>query len=436
MRVMPGKPMQKLFISLIAVVLIAVSGFGWLATVLYETTSKKQDDTKNEVLEAYVLLGQNLAGAINHQDAPADILESWPELNNIIVSLIDKRDFPLPDNLKMNFEGGEPLTLESDGEILVNYNLEKTGQVLSIAIPTDLITQSNYTISLILTLVFYAGIALVIVIWLYPLLRRLMLLRSTAIAFGSGKLNARTPESEWSYIRDIEHEFNRMAAKIETLLSDNKLLSRAVSHDLKTPIARLRFGFEMLEETEDREQRTRYLARIGHDISEMESLILRLLEYARLEESAVHLNFQALDLNNMLSRLGDYYEGINDIEVELNLDDTISEVRVDPHYFKMLINNVLGNAQHYAKSRIKISTKAEGRYVKLIVEDDGPGIPEAERKEVLKPFIRGKEKSESHGHGMGLAIVSRIASWHSAELDITSSASLGGAQLCVRLPGY
>ena len=108
-------------------------------------------------------------------------------------------------------------------------------------------------------------------------------------------------------------------------------------------------------------------------------------------------------------------------------------VQAHRRHTEMLVNNVLQNAVNYGQSLIKVRLKVVADFVWFIVEDDGPGIPSADRIQVLKPFVRGNATRRglaSHrGFGMGLAIVDRIASWHGARLKIESSDELAGAAI-------
>jgi two-component system OmpR family sensor kinase len=285
-------------------------------------------------------------------------------------------------------------------------------------------------LSWILTLLFYAGIILIVFIWLYPLLRRLSLLRAMVGAFGSGNLSARIPAGAVSYIADIEQEFNRMAQRIETLVYDNKLLSRGLSHDLRTPIARLRFGLDVLDEAELSEAQRKTLAHLNRDLIAMESLVETLLSYARMEQAKI--SFKPTLVNLQL--------WVADIVQEFYLDTVVFETRVtefspninaDAEYLNMLIHNLIQNAERHGKGKILISVDANDRNISLTLEDNGAGIPQAEREHVCKPFYRIASASNTQGHGMGLAIVDRIAQWHNASLSLSTSETLGGLKVSV-----
>ncbi len=251
------------------------------------------------------------------------------------------------------------------------------------------------------------------------------MLGTTARAFGQGTLSARVTPNRFSYIGDIELEFNSMADRIEILLDDNKLLSRAVSHNLKTPLARLRFGLDTLEETRDPALREKYSQRIGRDLGEMESLVETLLRYARLEESRVQLERQRLDLAAFVTRLLED-SAAPGIGIRFDLAAVGTHIDADPNYLAILLNNVMDNALKHARSTVKVTLTVSSQSMDLSIEDDGAGIAAEDRADVLKPFWRGKQEAAG-GHGMGLAIVARIATWFDVELRIGESAELGGA---------
>lgn len=426
--------MKKLLVSLIFVVIAAVSGLGWLVTQVYGKTDEGLVESSQDDISIYKLLGKNLAGVIDSGESSGQlIVDLWPNDSALSLSLTAKSDFPLPSVLADNFERGEILVLEDEKEVSLHFNISNAQQVLMLSIPRSLVIRKKNNTDLMLTILFYCGIMISVLIWLYPLLRRLILLQKSALAFGEGQFDVRIESSKFSYITEIEHAFNSMAERIQSLISDNKLLSRAVSHDLKTPLSRLRFGIETLAETENESQRAKYHARITRDLNEMESLVNTLLQYARLDEASVQLSIQPLVLSGLVSQLLQEYEN-EDVVITFNLDYTDTKIQADKTYLKMLVNNIIGNAMQYCQKQVLVKLEMINDKLCLTIADDGAGIPEEERESVLKPFIRGASKSPNKGHGMGLAIVSKIAEWHGAEVSIGRSCELGGAEVDVLFP--
>jgi two-component system OmpR family sensor kinase len=280
---------------------------------------------------------------------------------------------------------------------------------------------------------FYSGIILIVFIWLYPLLMRLRLLRKMAGAFGAGDLSARIPPGSISYIADIEQEFNRMAQRIESLVYDNKLLSRGLSHDLRTPIARLRFGLDVLAEADLSEAQKKTLAHLNRDLIAMESLVETLLSYARMDQAKIAFKPSLVDLQQWVTDITkEFYP--EQVEMELNKSPHPTTIVADTEYLNMLVQNLLQNAERHGQGKIIVSIIATEENVALIVEDNGTGISEAEREHVLKPFYRIASAQNTQGHGMGLAIVDRIAQWHKAVVKLESSEKLGGLKISIIFP--
>lgn len=418
--------MNRLVITLLIVALASALMANWGMAFLFDQVT---DDRNATEVNYEQLLGKNLAKAVANSNNPQATVRdlSSPQLQ---LSLIDLSTLELPVDLQQRLITDGFLSLASATEIIEYFPLSST-QALSVSRPA--LTESNlFSLQFTLTLLFYVCIAMAIVVWSRPLIKRLVQLRQTTRAFGEGDLQQRIAEGSSLYISDIEHEFNRMADRIETLIADNKLLSNAVSHDLKTPLARLRFGLDVLQETTGEEQRQKYLNKLSRDLQEMECLVDTLLCYARLDQAKLELHKDKVDLVEFIQELT---TALDFGHIRLNWQQPTNPVWVegDTRYLSLLINNLLTNACQHARHSVAINIVQTDNTVKLQVEDDGPGIPQAQRQAVLKPFVRGEEERSSRGHGMGLAIVNRIIHWHHWGLTLGDSKSLGGAQVEVTI---
>ena len=426
--------MKKLSLSLLCVVLTAAIGLGWtLDNFFAQMDSTQQQDNKNSEFDPYRQMGTALAKTLDSDIDALNVrrfLQQWPPNSKVQLSLIAPAELPLPKQLQANFTQGEPLELESEQDILIHFLLPNRQQILILSIPKLPINQNNDSLRLLFTSMFYLGILSLVLVWLYPLINHLHRLRISARALGEGKLEQRVNITRTSYIADIEIEFNRMAQRIQTLVEDNKLLGNAVSHDLRTPLARLRFGIEALQQTDNPDNREKYQQHISRDIEEMEKLVAVLLNYARMDQALIEIQQGPVNLSELTSQCVALQDNER-VTISCSLTKELY-VTGDGHYLAMLINNLLDNALEHGRSQVLIELTDEDKNIYLKVSDDGAGIAEHKRLALLKPFTRGESsKPSKSGYGMGLAIVNRIAQWHKAELSIHTSPTLGGAEIAI-----
>lgn len=417
--------MRKLSLSLIIVVIASIIGLGWIINKIYDHSDISLDQTAQaQQLDFF----RSLARSVNNIPDKAAFISDWNSHSKQSITLVERDELPLPQSLKDSIDQGLPVLLETESGIEAYILLNSSQKLLQVSLPSPQNQTKKNRFELLLTLSFYAGITTIILIWVWPLVHQLERLRKAAIKFGQGELSTRAQKTRLSYIKDIEGEFNRMADKIESLVSDNKLLSRAVSHDLKTPLARLRFGLDALSDTDDPSRKEKYAQRVDRDLEDMESLIETLLQYARLDEAQVTLQQKEVNIASIMKSLIEKHS-TDDVEIDFTNFDEQATLLADVRYLSMLFNNIISNAIKHAAARVVISAIKDLDQVNVTVEDDGPGIPASQRSDALKPFWRGDPSRDKKGHGMGLAIVARIAAWHSAELSIDQSESLGGAKV-------
>jgi len=244
---------HKLSLSLLLVVVIAIFGFGYLLDAVFE---RYEDENTDPVVDI-TAFGKGLADALERSKSPDAIVSQWPGMENYRINLIDLDELVLPQPLQADFLSGKSLVLESEQGMSLHYRLNSHNKVLMLH--SDLIASDKKTnLSWVFTSLFYLGTLTVILLWLYPLLKRLQVLRHFTNAFGAGELDRRVSMVGASYIQDIENDFNRMADQIQQLIEDNKLLTSAVSHDLRTPLTRLRLGVDTLTESASFTGRNQY----------------------------------------------------------------------------------------------------------------------------------------------------------------------------------
>lgn len=422
--------MRRLPITLLLVIVVAIFGVGYLLDAVFERYSSKTSDSYSQISA----FGEGFADMLNNTTEPEVAISKWPTETAYSVSLVDKKNLPLPPSLQADFESGDPLILESEHGVSIHYILPNHDRVLSIQ-NDQLHEHSENGLSWLFTSVFYLGTLGVVLLWLKPLLNRLRLLRQSTKSFGAGNLESRVSTRGVSYIQDIEKDFNRMADRIQQLIEDNKLLTSAVSHDLRTPLARLRFGVDTLRDTTSLEGREQYMQRINTDLNEMESLVNSLLQYARLDNVMEGVQAQSVSLRNLINEcISQFYDNdvlidINDKQLDTN-DSLIVNGRIE--HLATMLNNLLQNAVKHANEHVLLEMRRDKEAIVIAISDDGPGIPVEEQELLMKPFQRGENASNS-GYGLGLAVAERIAKHHKASISIDRCATLGGARLTITL---
>lgn len=422
--------MRSLPVSLLLVIVVAIFSVGYVLDSMFERYSNKPAGSVAQISS----FGQGFANMLNRTEHPNKIVAQWSTAEVFSVRLVAKIELPLPDSLQVSFESGEPLILESEQALSIHYILPQHDMVLIVQsnqIPID----DRDRLAWLFTSVFYLGTLAVVVLWLKPLTSRLRLLRSSTKAFGAGNLESRVRTQGVTYIQDIEMDFNRMADQIQQLIEDNKLLTSAVSHDLRTPLARLRFGIDTFKETSSSTGRDQYLTRINSDLNEMEALVDSHLQFARLDNVMDGIEKEALSLRDLLGECAaQFYDSdaaIKFDEALLNIDDSIDMLGCIEH-LATLFNNLFQNAIKYANKSITVELHRDGLAIEITISDDGPGIEQKQRQLLMKPFERG-EGAAGTGYGLGLAVASRIAKHHKGEILIGRCEKLGGARITVRL---
>ncbi|MGF1758094.1 two-component system sensor histidine kinase EnvZ [Photobacterium sagamiensis] len=258
--------------------------------------------------------------------------------------------------------------------------------------------------------------------------RPLVALEKAALQVARGEIPPHLPEKGASEIRAVTKAFNRMAEGIKQLEDDRALLLAGVSHDLRTPLTRIRLATEMMSPEDS------YLAdSMIKDTEECNDIISQFMDYLKsTKKQAV----EAIDLNDLLQEVAES-EGGYEREIELDLDDIPGIVEANSVAMKRLAANLVVNAIRYGNGWVKIAsgTSADRKSVWYSVEDDGPGIEPDQVSRMFQPLTRGDSArgSEAEGTGLGLAIVQRIVDQHEGSI-VVSNRSEGGLKVQISLP--
>lgn len=288
----------------------------------------------------------------------------------------------------------------------------------------------------VLSVIFAAALAFsAVAMWaIRTLERRLQRIDRALSRFGTadfelGELGPTSPDA----IGRLAQSTHRMAARIRSLLRAQQELVQGISHDLRTPVARVRLRLELLRVDASQQDR---VAGIRRDLDELESLIDASITYSRLDEGGMVLATQAFDVAQELGEvLQDQSLLARDIALSVDLPPTQRPLSADRALLRRAVQNLLGNALRHAHSRVVVQLREAPGGVRIAVEDDGPGVPESQRERIFEPFSRLDEtrSKSSGGYGLGLAIVRRIAERHGGRIAC-GAATLGGARFELELP--
>jgi signal transduction histidine kinase len=275
---------------------------------------------------------------------------------------------------------------------------------------------------------FYLSVFVFVGLWLWPLVRDLNLLTESAQKFAADYRQPINASQQVTSLRDLAASFDEMAGRIRKLILGQKELTGALSHEMRTPLARIKFAMAMMGE---QEQLSEDLRSINQDVAEIDQLITAMLDYARLDHSEVEISPQ-------LTPVADWMEQavakVRVLHPGLQISQHVQGefAGFDPYLMELALSNMLVNACRYARTQVQARFACEAGMSLLSVDDDGPGIPEAERQSVFKAFTRldSSRNRQTGGYGLGLAIVARIAALHGGSARAEES-PLGGARIVV-----
>ena len=272
--------------------------------------------------------------------------------------------------------------------------------------------------------------ALLIVIggWLFIRLqnRPLIALEKAAKMVGRGETPPHLPEQGTLEIRSVTRAFNRMSKGIQALEEDRALLMAGISHDIRTPLTRIRLATEMMSPEDS------YLAEsIISDTEECNQIISQFMDYLKPVNREA---FEAVDLNDIASDVASS-EGGYEVQIETELQAGLAPALGNPIAIKRSLSNLVVNALRYGNGWVKVSSgmTADKKLVWLSVEDNGPGIDPSQVNKVFEPLTRGDTARGSEGTGLGLAIVKRIVSQHHGAVSV-SNRSQGGLRAQISFP--
>jgi signal transduction histidine kinase len=418
--------MKKLYIWLLGSALFSIILLGWLIDAFSQRTHKPQDEFS---VQSKIIAG--FSHHLAHIPTPqrSDYIAQMAKDFSLQLTYKPNESLALPPSLLLQIHSSEGLILEDQKGFYILYSDAILNPYhLAMRLEKRAVNESDNDI--VLTLLFYSGLCVFMGLIIAPLARRLTELNEAAKNFASGNTQARIKVSHFTYIKDVELTFNKMASQIEKLVAENKLMASSLSHDIRTPIACLRFGLDAALDSDDEQKVKQYLTRMENDLDQMESMLKSYLAFATLEQNANKLTYSSTNISHYLEQiLLQLAPKISALNLNVQLHSQSITICADLHWLARAITNLLTNACDFAQHDIYLSSEVRNQYLIITVEDDGPGIAHENFNKVFSPFF----KEENHrnradkSYGLGLAIVARVAEWHHGSVSVSKSKVLEGA---------
>jgi signal transduction histidine kinase len=293
------------------------------------------------------------------------------------------------------------------------------------------LNQENKSLLFGLILLLLITIGMVYAIQL-SLLRPLKWLRSGVEAVSQGDFSTRVPVVRNDEIGRVARSFNQMTGRVRQMMDDRERLLADVSHELRSPLARIKVALELLPGGEKRDS-------ISQDIREMEALITALLEREQVRNKAGG-NGIAQDRINLVTLAAEVIDGFGKTTpgIELDLPPERVEINADTALIKVLVQNLIDNAVKFSladSGPVQVSLRQVDKSVEIVVVDDGQGIPEQKARKVFEPFVKlNPARGHRAGYGLGLNLCHRIVQSLGGSIEILQREQRG-TKVRVVLPG-
>jgi two-component system, OmpR family, sensor kinase len=210
------------------------------------------------------------------------------------------------------------------------------------------------------------------------------------------------------------------------LIALQKQMTHAISHDIRTPLARLKFSMAIMTNTRQEQQAfTQLTTDMGKDIEEVERLIDEMLTYGRLDTVQSPLTIERVDIAQLMVNLIEKLQRQSDKKLVLTINEPLL-FECDGHLLERAIQNIIVNGLRYATRQVSV-TVLEENGLEIVIEDDGPGIDPDVVETIFEPFTRleNSRNKTCGGFGLGLSIAAKIVVWHGGEIKVTNSDNHG-----------
>ena len=437
----------RIYVTVVLVLALFALGSGWLFQRQVEAERGRLDAQVTERVGAWAeLIQRSLPAADAPPEEQAEALREWAARLRLPIALDDSRGERIaeselyaqrqsmmpgaPRGMAVRLDDGRTLwVLRGPVQGLRNPNRNPPPPLGLTAPPW-----ARGTGLLALLVVLFIAVAAGAYPVVRRLTRRLESLKQGVERFGAGALAQRVDASGRDEVAAVAASFNQAAERIEALVASHKNLLANASHELRSPLARMKMALSLLEDAGSPAQRERLAVEVRTNIAELDALVEEVLLASRLDAQAGTFNPLPVELVSLAA------EEAARVGAELQATDTQLTVAGDERLVRRALRNLLENARRYGvepspgnpgpsggdepAADITLQARRQGNIVELRVCDRGPGVPDALRERIFEPFFRLPGHAEREGGvGLGLALVRQIAQRH------------GGAVRCEPQPG-
>lgn len=284
------------------------------------------------------------------------------------------------------------------------------------------------------------GLSLVLLAYLAVrwLFRPVAAIRHGAELVGQGHFDHRITDVRQDQLGDLARDINAMAADVQGMLDAKRQLLLGISHELRSPLSRMRLAIELMDAPESSSDSSGDAAGMQSDVAEMERVIVTLIEAERLNSRHATLHRTDCNMRHLVANLIDDFFERDRERIEVEFTGVQRPVEIDEVRIILLLKNLLSNALRYSTDdagSVRLSVEVLPHELVLAVQDRGPGIPEAQREYIGEPFFRGdpSRTRQTGGSGLGLYLATLVAKAHGGSLTLDQEYR-DGARFVVRMP--
>ncbi|WP_298832475.1 HAMP domain-containing sensor histidine kinase [uncultured Piscinibacter sp.] len=438
----------RIYLTVVAVLLLFAAVSGWVFQRHLEQQRERVESLLGDRMAAWgELLQRSLPGPTATPQEQAEAVQDWSQRLRLPIALDDAQGVRIVASesfLRRQDEEGARIAAVrlDDGRTLwiVRPRFRGppraggppdlrggppgalTGDVLLPFLPPNV--PRGLGVALFLSVLFLAVAA-----GAYPVVRRLTrrleALKRGVERFGSGQLDHRVEVSGRDEVAAVAASFNRAASRVEALLQSNRSLLANASHELRSPLARMKMAVSMLDEVSP-QQRIELKREIETNVAELDALVEEVLLASRLDAA------ESLDRRDRVDLLGLVAEEASRVDAEV--DGPALQVQGDERLLRRALRNLLENARRYGGAEVKVELARSSLGVEVRVCDRGPGVPEGLRERIFEPFYRLPGHAEQAGGvGLGLSLVRQIAQRHGGSVRCEARPG-GGSVFVLELP--